>query len=256
MENGKFRLGGETYDQENPFCSSCHDHGAQHGGQQLCGVGKTGQGDIFHQLHPVHYQQLDFHHLRSSQAYDLCQTYLKNDTLALRMHNTFLSGLRAANSRITVDISGYSENEVYTAFQTSLQMIFDEHPEIFWLDPSLQNVVITSDHDTLIFYPRPAAGYGTASSDGTTASTINTTAIQNTLTKMNNMVSKMTGSTRYELVKSIHDTIVNNTQYPADPDNASHNNHQAVGPLVEGEAVCDGYAKAFKYACDQKESPA
>ena len=32
---------------------------------------------------------------RSSQAYDLCQTYLKNDTLALRMHNTFLSGLRA-----------------------------------------------------------------------------------------------------------------------------------------------------------------
>ena len=132
---------------------------------------------------------------RSSQAYDLCQTYLKNDTLALRMHNTFLSGLRAANSRITVDISGYSENEVYTAFQTSLQMIFDEHPEIFWLDPSLQNVVITSDHDTLIFYPRPAAGYGTASSDGTTASTINTTAIQNTLTKMNNMVSKMTGST-------------------------------------------------------------
>ena len=68
---------------------------------------------------------------RSSQAYDLCQTYLKNDTLALRMHNTFLSGLRAANSRITVDISGYSENEVYTAFQTSLQMIFDEHPELY-----------------------------------------------------------------------------------------------------------------------------
>ena len=63
---------------------------------------------------------------RSSQAYDLCQTYLKNDTLALRMHNTFLNGLRAANSRITVDISGYSENEVYTAFQTSLQMIRDE----------------------------------------------------------------------------------------------------------------------------------
>lgn len=192
---------------------------------------------------------------RSSQAYDLCQTYLKNDTLALRMHNAILSGLRAANSRITVDISGYSENEVYTAFQTSLQMIFDEHPEIFWLDPNLQNVVISSNHKTLVFYPRPAAGYGTASSDGTTASTINTTAIQNTLTKMNNMVSKMTGSTRYELVKSIHDAIVNNTQYPANPDKASHNNHQAVGPLVEGEAVCDGYAKAFKYACDQKGIP-
>ena len=147
------------------------------------------------------------------------------------MHDTFLSGLKANKNTITVSIKGYSEDQVYKAFQTSVQMIFDEHPEIFWLDPNLQNLV------------------------GTTASTINTTAIQNTLTKMNNMVSKMTGSTRYELVKSIHDTIVNNTQYPADPDNASHNNHQAVGPLVEGEAVCDGYAKAFKYACDQKGIP-
>ena len=120
----------------------------------------------------------------------------------------------------------------------------------------------------LIFYGPPGTGKTTVARiiakqagkklyklNGTTASTINTTAIQNTLTKMNNMVSKMTGSTRYELVKSIHDTIVNNTQYPADPDNASHNNHQAVGPLVDGEAVCDGYAKAFKYACDQKRIP-
>lgn len=191
----------------------------------------------------------------SSQAYDLCRTQLKNDTLALRMHDTFLSGLKANKNTITVSIKGYSEDQVYKAFQTSVQMIFDEHPEIFWLDPNLQNLVVSKDHNTLTFYPRPASGYGTASKDGTTASTINTTAIKNTAAKMDAAISKMTGSTRYALVKSIHDSIVKGTQYPANPDKATHNQHQAVGPLVEGESVCDGYAKAFKYACDQKGIP-
>lgn len=191
----------------------------------------------------------------SYKGYDFCQTQLKNDKLALAMHNAFISGLRSYKNKITVSIKGYTEDEVYNAFQTSLQMIFDEHPEVFWLDPSMQNLVINSNHTTLTFYPRPTTAYGTPSKDGKSASTINTTAIKNTVTKMNNTVVKMTGKTTYDLIKSIHDTIINNTQYPANPDKATHNQHQAVGPLVEGMAVCDGYAKAFKYACDQKGIP-
>lgn len=186
---------------------------------------------------------------------DFCKTQLKSDKLALSMHNTILSGLKANKNKITVNIKGYSEDKVYSAFQTAVQMIFDQHPEIFWLDPSLQNIVINSTHTTLTFYPRPAKGYGTAHKDGTGASKLNTTAIKNTISKMNAAAKKVTGSTRYDQVKSIHDMIVNGTQYPANPDKATNNQHQAVGPLVEGKAVCDGYAKAFKYLCDQKGIP-
>ena len=191
---------------------------------------------------------------KKSKTYDFCSTQLKSSKLALSMHNTILSGLKANKNKITVSIKGYSEQDVYNAFQTSVQMIIDQHPEIFWLD-TMQNIVINDAHTTLTFYPRPASGYGTAHKDGTGASKLNTTAIKNTTTKMNNAVKKMTGSTRYAMVKSIHDTIVNGTQYPANPDKATHNQHQAVGALVEGKAVCDGYAKAFKYACDQKGIP-
>jgi transglutaminase/protease-like cytokinesis protein 3 len=185
---------------------------------------------------------------------DFCSTQLKSNKLALSMHNTILKGLKANKNKITVSIKGYSEQDVYNAFQTSVQMIIDQHPEIFWLD-TMQNIVINDAHTTLTFYPRPASGYGKAHKDGTGASKLNTTAIKNTTTKMNNAVKKMTGSTRYAMVKSIHDTIVNGTQYPANPNKATHNQHQAVGALVEGKAVCDGYAKAFKYACDQKGIP-
>lgn len=189
-----------------------------------------------------------------SKSYDFCRTQLAKDKLALKMHDTFLSGLRAGKNKITVSIKGYTEKQVYGAFGTSVQMIFDEHPEIFWLD-TMQNIVVSNDHSTLTFYPRPIAAYGTADKDGSKASKINTTAIKNTTSKMDAAVKKMGGSNTYEQVKSIHDAIVNGTQYPANPDKATHNQHQAVGPLVEGKAVCDGYAKAFKYACDKKGIP-
>lgn len=191
----------------------------------------------------------------SSKGYDFCKTQLAGNKLALAMHDAFVSGLRANKNKITVSIKGYTEAQVYSAFQTSVQMIFDEHPEIFWLDPTRQNIVVSDDHNTLTFYPRPTTAYGTPDKTGEKVSKLNTTAIKNTTTKMNNAVAKMTGSTRYAQVKAIHDAIVNGTQYPANPDKATHNQHQAVGPLVEGKAVCDGYAKAFKYACDQKGIP-
>ena len=186
----------------------------------------------------------------SDEAYDFCQTQLKNDKLALAMHNAFVNGLRSYKNKITISVKGYTYDQIEAAFKLSFQMILDEHPELFWLD-TMQNIAVSADLSTITFYPRPAAGYGTASKDGLSASTINTTAIKNTTAKMNNAVAKMTGS-GYELIKNIHDTIISNTKYPANPENATHNQHQAVGPLVEGRAVCDGYAKAFKYACDQK----
>ena len=155
-----------------------------------------------------------------SKGYDFCKTQLAKDKLALKMHDTFLSGLRANKNKITVSIKGYTEKQVYDAFRTSVQLIFDEHPEIFWLD-TMQNIVVSDDHSTLTFYPRPTSAYGTADKEGTKASKLNTTAIKNTASKMNAAVKKMGGSSTYEQVKAIHDAIVNGTQYPADPNKAT-----------------------------------
>ena len=125
----------------------------------------------------------------SSKGYDFCKTQLAGNKLALAMHDAFVSGLRANKNKITVSIKGYTEAQVYSAFQTSVQMIFDEHPEIFWLDPTRQNIVISDDHNTLTFYPRPTTAYGTPDKTGEKASKLNTTAIKNTTTKMNNAVA-------------------------------------------------------------------
>lgn len=185
----------------------------------------------------------------SSKGYDYCKTALSKNKLALNMHNTFVAGLHKQANSMSVDVKGYSQKDIEKAYVLSMTMIMEQHPEIFWLD-TMQNFVVSDGK--LVFYPRPAKGYGTASADGTRPSAIDKDAIASTTAKMDKAVAKMTGKTKYDLIKSIHDTIIKGSEYPANPSKATHNQHQAVGPLVEGKSVCDGYAKAFKYACDKK----
>ena len=78
---------------------------------------------------------------KKTKSYDFCTTQLKGNKLASSMHSTILSGLKANKNKITVNIKGYSEQDVYNAFGASVQMIIDQHPEIFWLD-TFQNIVI------------------------------------------------------------------------------------------------------------------
>lgn len=48
----------------------------------------------------------------------------------------------------------------------------------------------------------------------------------------------------YEQLKYVHDWIVNNTSYS---NNGTPSRNEADGPVVYGQAVCEGYSKAFMY---------
>lgn len=59
-------------------------------------------------------------------------------------------------------------------------------------------------------------------------------------------------SSEYQKEKKIHDYIVNNVKYgyPDDNENEDSDAYNAYGALVEGKAVCNGYAQAMKLLCD------
>lgn len=186
-----------------------------------------------------------------SAVYDFCTTQLSG--LAKKMHTTFVNGLRKYQDTIVMDVSGYSSDEISQAFQQTVQIIINQHAEIFWLNTEMQNFGTTAD-GKLVFYPRPATEYGTPDSNGTKVSDLDLTAIKKDAAKMDSIAKSITGSTRYELVKNIHDYVVNNSDYYAGSSD-KHSFHQATGVLVEGTGVCDSYAKAFKYLCDKKGVP-
>lgn len=62
---------------------------------------------------------------------------------------------------------------------------------------------------------------------------------------------EITGESRYEILLSIQTAICELTVYELNGIYA----HDAAGVFLKGEAVCDGYAKAFKLLCDRYGIP-
>lgn len=83
------------------------------------------------------------------------------------------------------------------------------------------------------------------------------TEAEKILPKFNAAAKKITdkalaADSLFERVKIIHDGIVNGTRYKA---NNKPSMFEADGPLVDGEAVCEGYSKAFMYLCQSVGIP-
>ncbi len=132
--------------------------------------------------------------------------------------------------------------------QTAIDALLRDYPEIFWLDVGkgmwyyswsgekesgrYKNVVSTLRYTVAVASQyNPPAGY------------------QNTLEQAIERFP-VSGSSRYDKVKSIHDALCRRIVY-----GESSYAHQIYGALVPGRCVCEGYAKAFKAICDREKIP-
>ncbi len=70
--------------------------------------------------------------------------------------------------------------------------------------------------------------------------------------KINDIIGNISSSSRYEQIKYIHDYIVENVEYNQAE---ATNNSNIYGALIEGKAVCEGYAESFKYMMDKLNIP-
>lgn len=67
-------------------------------------------------------------------------------------------------------------------------------------------------------------------------------AIQNEIAK------QLQGKSDYEKIKQVHDWLIDNIEY--DLELQSQETYSISGALTEGRAVCEGYARSFKYIMD------
>lgn len=148
------------------------------------------------------------------------------------------------------DITGETTDDIsdmltdYTS--NSMSAILADYPEIFWFDrwqtsfgyeQSSDSSVwsITSVKITLLFKD--------VYSDNTNE------MVNDMLNVINNFNAP--GSTRYEKLKHIHDWLADNVVYDLNAPYA----HEPYGALVDGRAVCEGYAESFKLLCDKYSIP-
>lgn len=88
-------------------------------------------------------------------------------------------------------------------------------------------------------------------SKGNVVPAYNLTTYKNMKAKLDKMVDKLIAATstmnNFDKVKYFHDYIVLNTNYVE----GKPNSHNLYGVLIEGEAVCEGYARALQYLCNR-----
>lgn len=94
-----------------------------------------------------------------------------------------------------------------------------------------------------------------------TSAYANASAISSYNTRLWNKINTFNPSayhTRYALIKGMHDFIANSCVYDPNLGTSSENPraHDAVGCLVDGVCVCQGYSEAFQVMCNYLKIPA
>lgn len=179
------------------------------------------------------------------------------DTVTVELPETVslsLTGLPGSSSYTEEDAAAFSE-AVFSACKPGIDSLCFDMPEIFWLD--LGQLSIGTDSMSYT-YNRTSKKYNVKINALTFKPALDPSfeSIDNAIQykeKLETAVEcfEVTGETRYDQLKSIHDTIALFTNYNVDASFAS----SALGALVEPGVVCEGYSKGLKLICDRLDIP-
>lgn len=138
--------------------------------------------------------------------------------------------------------------DVRSAVIGALSAAIDDFPEYFWLGGFAYSYTYSWDSNGKYFIKKFT--FSVSIDTGSYASCDKVIECYNQLTAAVDSFD-VKGTTRYEKVKSIHDGICEMTTYTGGVPMA----HQPTGVFLNGQAVCEGYAEAFKLLCDRENIP-
>ncbi len=138
-------------------------------------------------------------------------------------------------------------------FQLAVNALVFDKPEIFYLD--ITKMYLLTEITT--FGPKKTYRVSIGPSNNVpylSSSFPNAEAIRNAEFQIENVISKLRFSNnKYDQIREVHDFIVENTEY--DETVSKSNIYNIYGTLINQEAVCEGYAKTFKYILDRLDIP-
>ena len=145
------------------------------------------------------------------------------------VYDKLVAGCADGQAQITIDISG--KNISADKLETAYIMFYSDYPEYFWVedgyDASMeeQGEVKTLKVEPVYTFTGEALATAKGVYDG----------------KVSALVSGLSG-TDYDKAKTLHDRLIAAVTYEA-----TANDQNAYGALVEGKAVCNGYARAYQH---------
>ena len=191
------------------------------------------------------YNQLEEASQTIYKAFEANKENMKTGTYKIELGSTLTSILNKSNG----------QEELGKYYQSAIEAYTYDNPEIFYLSPNKMylNIETTTRNSTTTYYVYidngNEANYLT--DEFSSEAQVNQ-AIARIEQVKNKLVQNRSGNT-YQDIKMVHDYLVDNVSY--DTSISKPNIYNVYGALVNGEAVCEGYARAFKYIMDEMGIP-
>ncbi len=159
----------------------------------------------------------------------------KLDADAQYIYDCLVNGCESAQTEIDIDISG-KNIDLQNDLSAIYTMFYSDYPEYFWLTGGYNAL---RKNNILTMKPE----YSIPGNDLTAAKSKYNA-------KVNELTSGLKGS-NYDKSKTLHDRLIDTVSYIDTP-----NDQNAYGALVEGKAVCNGYARAYQHLMNSVGIPA
>lgn len=187
------------------------------------------------------YNQLEDYSKLIYRAFESNKENMKTGNYQIEFGDAFSNLLRKSDG----------QNLLNTYYQSAIEAYIYDNPEVFYLNPNkmyLNIETITRGNNVSYNSFINSGGYANYLVDEFSSKQQINQAI-NALRQVRNSITQNKTGNIYNDVKMVHDYIINNTEYDTTISKASIYN--IYGTLINKQAVCEGYAKSFKYLMDE-----
>lgn len=147
------------------------------------------------------------------------------------VYDALVKGCKDAKSEIEIDLTG-KNIDFNNDLPKILSMFYSDTPEYFWYTGGWRASVMSSGSNVKLTITL------TYSMTGSTLTSAKTAYNK----KVAELTAGLDGKSDYEKAKILHDRLCDTVTYVS-----TNNDQNAYGALVEGKAVCNGYAKAYQH---------
>ncbi len=205
--------------------------------------GSNEQNDIDYSnvsINKYFYNQLEELAQTIYKAFETNKENMKTGTYKLELGNSFSSLLEQSNGQ---EILG-------RYYQSAIEAYTYDNPDVFYLSPNKMylNVETTTKRNNVTYYVYINSGKEANYLIDEFSSKVEVDNAISQIEQVRNKIVQNKKTKTYDNIKMVHDYLIENTEY--DTTISKSNIYNIYGAMVNGEAVCEGYARSFKYLMD------
>lgn len=186
------------------------------------------------------YNQLEEQAQTIYKAFETNKENMKTGTYKVELGNSFSSLLEQSNGQ---EILG-------RYYQSAIEAYTYDNPDVFYLSPNKMylNVETTTKRNNVTYYVYINSGKEANYLIDEFSSKVEVDNAISQIEQVRNNILQNKKTKTYDNIKMVHDYLIENTEY--DTTISKSNIYNIYGAMVNGEAVCEGYARSFKYLMD------